>query len=1418
MKHRLQEPDTRMEKCVSRLKTTFIATAVSLLCLNSAVADDTEVFFGQVDRTKNTQPNVLFVLDTSGSMNWPDNAINEPRSRLERMKEAMTTILNESDNVNVGIMRFNGGSGGGAVLYPVTEDDAEERSDFTVTTAGNVLSVTDVAVGIPERKIGLRFTGLNIPQGATITSASIGVIAQAESTIDGTESIYIKTENVDNAAPYVNVPSGISGRTYGAEATWSPRAWNQGELYDTVDLSAQVQEVVSRPGWCGGNSMSFALGGDAVRDIVSFEGSPANAPVLKVTYDSSTIPVGGGCAIKYAVSRIGSGANDAEQRLNRDANPWSNDLELFTDGGNSQTIGLRFTNVQLPRNAIIREARIEFEMDRNSFGTQSGIIYGEDKNSPEKFRRRWNDITRRTKTTAAVPWNGAAIPPLTTNDKLTTPDVSTIVSEITSRGGWNSGNSMVFIMDDNGSTGKHATESYNGEAAAAPKLIVEYQSFVAAPTEAPTYITARDRLLTEITGMTATGGTPIVDAYWEASQYLLGGDVDYGTRRGTNRSRFHRVSHPLSYVGGNISRRNDCTDANLDSSNCTGEEINGNPVYISPMESSCQTNHIVLLSDGDATSNSAVGKIQAKINDTCDASGDSDEVCGSEFAQWLADTDHSAIIDGDQNISTYTIGFNIDHPFLASIAANGGGRYFRADSADQLVARFQEILSDVYSIDTSFVAPGATVNQFNRLTHRNDIYFALFKPNERPNWSGNLKKYEIGLEDDGTVTIFDHSTPKKDAVNHAEGFFDAASRSDWSTVVDGNNVALGGASETLRLKSESGTGPDGRQLYTYLGDMENLPLGGIDIRNQGHHIHESNNAFTNADLDLSGSDGNVDGVDINKANLLQWARGIDVKDEDGDGNSNEIRQHIGDPMHSRPLIMNYSNGTNDPYTTVFMGTNEGVFHAFDNLTGEELFSFMPKSLLGNIKENFTNSTATRHPYGLDGPMTTWTVDINNNVMVDSNEDAMMFLGMRRGGSSYFAFDVSNREFPVLKWTITGGTGGTPGFEQLGQSWSRMVPTKLVINGQQRSVLIFGGGYDESNDVDYTVGVQPKGEDTIGRSIFIVDANNGDLLYRLGHSSDVGANQKLPDMKYAIPSDIRVVDLDTNGFADSMFVGDMGGQVWRFDFNLYHKAGEELIYGDQPLAKLGVPHNDVANARRFFYEPDVALIRENGERFLSISIGSGWRSHPLNTDVEEGFYMIRSNDVFNLPQGYGKRLGAGSYTPITEADLTDVSNDLSPNVGQYGWKLKFDRPGEKVLGDAITLNGQIVFTSYLPESNVAACSSALGSGAVYAMRVSDARPTLDLDGDGQKTLKDRSDILNHGGVPPEATALIVEGANGEIKPTILVGPEQPLDGVFDQSLTEREFWIDAGMTKNGAKGANIDGRATTQTAGAGSGNP
>ncbi|NND90747.1 MAG: hypothetical protein HKN42_07760, partial [Granulosicoccus sp.] len=593
---------------------------------------------------------------------------------------------------------------------------------------------------------------------------------------------------------------------------------------------------------------------------------------------------------------------------------------------------------------------------------------------------------------------------------------------------------------------------------------------------------------------------------------------------------------------------------------------------------------------------------------------------------------------------------------------------------------------------------------------------------------------------------------------------------------------------------------------------------GVDLTAAAQKLHEDNIAI---DIDALGLGGGLTLANIERrTELLQWTRGIDLKDEDLDGSVTDTRTHMGDPMHAQPAILNYADGGSTK-TTIFVATNEGLLHAVEHENGTELYAYMPKELLPNVNDFYENQQSTKHPYGLDGDLSIWHDDKNENVEVDPGEKAYLFLGMRRGGDHYYALDISDRMNPKLLWQIDGGSGD---FQQLGQSWSKPVPTTISVNGADKRVVIFAGGYDTNQDPNTANLSASQSPDSVGNAIYIVDADTGARIW--AGQGVAGGDKQFSDMDYSIPSDIRVIDVDADGRADQMYVGDMGGQLWRFDFQPFHQSGA-LVYGGV-IAKLN--GSGASNARRLYNEPDVALVSGDGERFLSISVGTGWRAHPLNEIVDDRFYMIRSNSVYTRPAGYGRNTGtvaSPSWTPITEDELVDVTDELQPTLNQYGWMLELESAGEKVMGKSITINNQVIFTTYEPTAAGDACSPAIGGGAIYVVDVLTGAPTIDLDGSdepqddgsdeevdeggdadgegdgngsgnkanyGSKTFtkSDRKKNLTQDGIPPSPTALITE-TDGQIGTTILVSTEQ-LDVDFS-NLTQRTYWQDNGRGKS-----------------------
>lgn len=1319
---------------ISKLYSFVIAFVLSCMIGFSAFADDLEIYVGEGFDSVDYAPNVLFIMDTSGSMRATDGT---GESRLLRVQDALRGLMATATNINVGLMRFS--NKGGPVLYPVRGIDQAATTDFVIPvqdsqddvhkidanltqTSANEISLT---LGTSAVTSGLRFTNVGIPRGAVITSAVLKFSSANPNTAPS--EFTIRAEATGNAVNYDTANDDVDQRTL----TVAQTIWNDsndfplvGESVSTPDLSHVVQEVVDRGDWCGGNALNLIINGTSTsaasaRRVFSRDDGTTRAPQLIVKYDDSTAT---GCVRKQRVFQINSQRNNAEEASNG-RNATGSELTMTDGRGGVEYVGLRFTNIDLPRNASVLNAYIEFTANRVADGAGANIfIQGVAEDDPSDFRYYPRYLLRnKPKTSASVLWSNIA--PWYRGGEYRSPSVSTIVEEIVGRSGWRSGNDMMFVLGDFAPALRGAY-TYRGKRSAAARLVIEYEGNAVPGASA----SVRDSIVSAVNELNASGTTPIVDTLYEASLYYGGRPVDYGLRRGDHTvsssvRRATRVSNRSSYIGADSVLPAGCSEGNLNAYNCMGEYIPSGAVYVSPIEDvQCQVNnHIVLLSDGQPNGNTSVSKIQSMISEACAGSGSGK--CGPELAGFLGESNS---VTG-ASVTTHTIGFAASesvNSYLNQLSTRGGGQFYRADDSESLLNVFNSIITNIKDDNATFVAPGVAVNQQNRLTHLDQLYFALFKPAESALWPGNLKRYR--LKDNNIEDVNGN-----DAVDPETGFFSNTAKSFWSSDADGADVRYGGSISKLTLN---------RKVYAF------SDAAGVIIK-ESNKLNESNSSIGTSDLQLDSI------TDVNVRNqvrteLLKWSRGVDVFDSDRDGDRTDINFMMGDPIHSQPVIVNY--GENDD--AVFVATNHGFIHSIDTDNGNENFAIIPRDLLGNLYKFYENVNTIDHTYGLDG-----------DLVVRYDEDKIwLYAGMRRGGNSYYAFDITQKTNPKFEYKIAGGTGD---FANLGQSWSRPIITKVNIGGSVKDVLVFAGGYDE--DQDHRA---ERLEDSIGNSVFIVDADTGALLWS---ASDQNADLNIPEMKYSIPARIAAVDRDYDGLMDHMYVADMGAQLFRLD--VYNgESSSDLVKG-QLLATLG---GDVAESnRRFYYAPDVAEVSLGEEQYYAVAIGSGFRAGPLNNKIQDKFYMFKDkgvfmrneDDEFTFPE-----------TPIKEQDLYNATlHELTSSdenireiastafLDKQGWVLDLDSRGEKVLSSPLIFDFKIFFTTYLPASaSDSACAPPSGSSRAYLVDLFSANSVTDLNNNNTGEHNDRYADLKQSGIAPDAKILI----ENIVKPVVCIGVE------------------------------------------------
>ena len=183
-------------------------------------------------------------------------------------------------------------------------------------------------------------------------------------------------------------------------------------------------------------------------------------------------------------SRVNKSSDDSEE-LDPEGTPeefTSSDTEFpYEDAGKGekQLAALRFEDITIPKGANITNAYIEFVCDETGEGTLpvSVIFEGELNPDPVTFADTVHNIANRPRTTAKAVWVPAE---WTTEGQVDqTSNIAVVIQEIVNQPGWKSGNALVLIISDdpaNPSEGRRVAESYDGDAAAAPLLHIEFSS------------------------------------------------------------------------------------------------------------------------------------------------------------------------------------------------------------------------------------------------------------------------------------------------------------------------------------------------------------------------------------------------------------------------------------------------------------------------------------------------------------------------------------------------------------------------------------------------------------------------------------------------------------------------------------------------------------------------------------------------------------------------------------------------------------------------------------------------------------------------------------------------------------------------------------------------------------------------------
>jgi len=619
------------------------------------------------------------------------------------------------------------------------------------------------------------------------------------------------------------------------------------------------------------------------------------------------------------------------------------------------------------------------------------------------------------------------------------------------------------------------------------------------------------------------------------------------------------------------------------------------------------------------------------------------------------------------------------------------GYAFMASSTEELSkalkAAVKQIVAALYSFSQASI-------QASRTADENYLYEGSFEPDDNDSfWKGHLKKFSI---------LYDGSVGQK--------IWDAGEKLADTSAASRNILTYkGGASGALTEFTTSNISPADLGIATGDDAADNLKRNAIVgfVRGEsGYNIETATIEGTTLIYKLG---------DVFRTTPITVGTPSPYYDDNWDTN-NAFTTHR----------TNHPRTSENQKRVVTVGTNAGQFHAFYTHNGNEAWSFIPPNLLSKFKliAHNTHPTGLTHHYFIDGALTgsdVWWGLGNGTEKNASDWKTILVFGEGRGAVNYgwsssdscstginpiydesgtvkykyycgyHALDVTNSPSnPTYLWNIhfTDATRASQA-PYFGDPWSKMQLGRVMMsNGGAKTekwVGFVGGGY---NNLDLK-----STSDKRGKGFFVVDLSNGQVIWSFTHGSSNTATTNT-EMDYSLAAGPAILDMDNDGFIDTAYIGDMGGNVWRFKF---------CTKADMPFPSSCGISNWSGN---MFFNPPSESIRpiftipsaaKDTKGKLWIYWGTGDKTEPTASNAQEHFYGVKDLDR------------NATYTIHDIETLSSDTDSYLPTSDKVGYRIQLNGKGEKVLADPTVFGGVVYFTTYIPPDSSNLC---LMGGTAY----------------------------------------------------------------------------------------------------------
>ncbi|TFW20903.1 pilus assembly protein PilY [Duganella callida] len=388
---------------------------------------------------------------------------------------------------------------------------------------------------------------------------------------------------------------------------------------------------------------------------------------------------------------------------------------------------------------------------------------------------------------------------------------------------------------------------------------------------------------------------------------------------------------------------------------------------------------------------------------------------------------------------------------------------------------------------------------------------------------------------------------------------------------------------------------------------------------------------------------------------------------------------LGDAIHSTPVYV----GPTDRRSAVYLGANDGMLHAFDAISGEELFAYIPDALISRLAE-LTNPAYTQRAY-VDGPAVAGTARLAGS------EKTVLISAMGGGAQGVFALDVTDPAH------FADGLGALWEFTDrddplMGNVITAPQIAKVRVQGASRDFAVVAGGLNSRAD----------------------EGNGALFLLALDKPRDEG--WQLNGNYYRIPTPISdkalanglsapVLLNDSDGMLRYAYAGDLQGNLWRFDFGGKAPWPDAI---DKPLFSA----RDAGGRRQPISEQPLVAYSNSGGYIILFGTGKMIEKADRSAAAAatQSYYAI-IDSLQTPPDTISGR------SQLTQRFLDGSGRTLSISgmrmeAGSKGWYVDFIGVGERSVDTGVLLDGAVLFNTMLPGADI--CSPTRSRG--YALNV------------------------------------------------------------------------------------------------------